>query len=80
MSELVQAINRLTETILGSAKCKPLMTVADMAAHYRLTESTINQKATRGEMPPAVRTGKRVIGWRPETVDAWDKEHERELR
>ncbi|WP_081640937.1 helix-turn-helix domain-containing protein [Bifidobacterium magnum] len=57
-----------------------LLTVKDLAERWNCSKATIYKLNHFGEMPPAVRHGKRTIGWKPETIEQWETDHETPLR
>ncbi len=47
-----------------------LLTASDLAAKIRTTEAAIYTARYRGELPPAIKRGRRLL-WRSEDVDRW---------
>lgn len=53
-----------------------LLTYQQVAAHYGLTITGMYNRVYRGTAPTPVRSPSgKVIGWRPETIEAYDREH-----
>ena len=51
-----------------------LLTTADLAHRWRTTEQAVYSARHRGDCPPAVRVGKRLL-WRLVDVEAWEDAH-----
>lgn len=50
---------------------------ADLARHYQITKQTIYKRRSKQPelLPPAIKVGRRVM-WDPDTVRAYDLEHQ----
>jgi predicted DNA-binding transcriptional regulator AlpA len=49
---------------------EPLLTITDLATVLGTTRKGIYHRRSRGQLPPAIRIGRRVL-WRPGDVEAW---------
>ncbi|MGH9067787.1 MAG: hypothetical protein ACRD0J_09910 [Acidimicrobiales bacterium] len=51
-----------------------LLTTADLACRWRTTEQGVYAARYRGDCPPAVHVGRRLL-WRLADVEAWESRH-----
>ncbi len=53
---------------------RPLLTIADLSAHLKVSGRLVRDWHQQGEGPPAVLVGRR-LRWRPADVETWLAEH-----